>query len=174
MLRSARFFIIAALPGKFSARTRLVAIRSSRGLFGCAVWSIERARFQPLYLHSRHAGRKDIGRPASYGCIRMKSNDVTALYDQVQLGAVVQIVPDQLPKVPRRNRLPIIDHDQRQTDRQKLDRSAPNSQEAACGKSARSGVKAQRRSASGMIASAERALLDSPFVLRDPPRSQFC
>jgi hypothetical protein len=31
----------------------------------------------------------------------MKSRDVTALYDQIQLGAVVQIVPDRLPKVPK-------------------------------------------------------------------------
>ena len=42
-----------------------------------------------------------IGRPASYGCIRMKSRDVAALYAQVPLGAIVEIVPDKLPKVPK-------------------------------------------------------------------------
>src|SRR4029453_12182217 len=39
-----------------------------------------------------------IGRPASYGCIRMKSNDVAELYNRVPVGAVVQIIPDRLPK----------------------------------------------------------------------------
>src|SRR5207247_8332825 len=39
-----------------------------------------------------------IGRPASYGCIRMKSSDVAELYNRVPVGAVVQIVPDRLPK----------------------------------------------------------------------------
>lgn len=42
-----------------------------------------------------------IGRPASYGCIRMKSSDVAALYNQLTLGSIVQIVPDRLPKVPK-------------------------------------------------------------------------
>ena len=41
-----------------------------------------------------------IGRPASYGCIRMKSSDVTALYNQIPLGAIVEVVQDKLPKVP--------------------------------------------------------------------------
>lgn len=41
-----------------------------------------------------------IGRPASFGCIRMKSSDVTALYNQIPLGAIVEVVPDKLPKVP--------------------------------------------------------------------------
>ena len=44
---------------------------------------------------------KFIGRPASYGCIRMKSNDVADLYSQLNLGALVQIVPDCLPKIPK-------------------------------------------------------------------------
>src|SRR5207244_5962729 len=41
---------------------------------------------------------KIIGQPASYGCIRMKSSDITALYDRVPPGALVQIIPDRLPK----------------------------------------------------------------------------
>ena len=41
-----------------------------------------------------------IGRPASFGCIRMKSKDVTSLYNQIPLGAVLEVVPDKLPKVP--------------------------------------------------------------------------
>jgi hypothetical protein len=31
----------------------------------------------------------------------MKAGDVAMLYDQVPLGAVVQIIPDRLPKVPK-------------------------------------------------------------------------
>src|SRR5437868_15508870 len=51
-----------------------------------------------IYIHGTPE-EKLIGRPASYGCIRMKSRDVTALYDQVPLAAIVEIVPDKLPKV---------------------------------------------------------------------------
>jgi hypothetical protein len=53
-----------------------------------------------IYIHGTPEEKK-IGRPASYGCIRMKSRDVTALYSQLPLGAVVQVVPDGLPKVPK-------------------------------------------------------------------------
>ena len=38
-----------------------------------------------------------IGRPASYGCIRMRSADVAALCDRVSTGAAVRIIPDHLP-----------------------------------------------------------------------------
>src|SRR2546421_111618 len=51
-----------------------------------------------IYIHGTPE-EKTIGRPASYGCIRMKSSDIAALYTQVPLGAIVQIIPDRLPKV---------------------------------------------------------------------------
>jgi L,D-transpeptidase catalytic domain len=51
-----------------------------------------------IYIHGTPQ-EKTIGRPASYGCIRMKSGDVATLYNQLPLGALVQIVPDRLPKV---------------------------------------------------------------------------
>ena len=41
---------------------------------------------------------KLIGRPASFGCIRMRSSDVALLYGQLPLGAPVEIVQDRLPK----------------------------------------------------------------------------
>lgn len=53
-----------------------------------------------IYIHGTPEEKK-IGRPASYGCIRMKSKDVTALYSQLPVGAVVQVVPGSLPKVPK-------------------------------------------------------------------------
>jgi lipoprotein-anchoring transpeptidase ErfK/SrfK len=53
-----------------------------------------------IYIHGTPE-EKNIGRPASYGCIRMKSSDIAVLYDQVPLGALVQIIPDKLPKLPK-------------------------------------------------------------------------
>lgn len=56
-----------------------------------------------IYIHGTPE-EKYIGRPASYGCIRMKSNDVAALYNQLPLGALVEIVPDRLPKTGKTTR----------------------------------------------------------------------
>jgi hypothetical protein len=53
-----------------------------------------------IYIHGTPE-EKTIGRPASYGCIRMKSNDVAALFSRLPLGAMVQIVPDRLPNARR-------------------------------------------------------------------------
>lgn len=53
-----------------------------------------------IYIHGTPE-EKTIGRPASYGCVRMKSKDVTALYEQLPLGAVVQIVNAKLPNVQK-------------------------------------------------------------------------
>jgi hypothetical protein len=58
-----------------------------------------------IYIHGTPE-EKTIGRPASYGCIRMKAADVAVLYNQVPLGALVQITPDRLPKVPKARPLP--------------------------------------------------------------------
>src|SRR5947209_644123 len=53
-----------------------------------------------IYIHGTPE-EKTIRRPASYGCIRMKSSDVSALYSQLSIGAIVQITPDHLPKANR-------------------------------------------------------------------------
>jgi hypothetical protein len=53
-----------------------------------------------IYIHGTPE-EKTIGKPASYGCIRMKSKDVADLYNQLPLGAVVQIVDGKLPNVPK-------------------------------------------------------------------------
>ncbi len=53
-----------------------------------------------IYIHGTPEERY-IGRPASYGCIRMKSRDVTTLYSALPVGALVQIIPDSLPKLPK-------------------------------------------------------------------------
>ncbi len=48
-----------------------------------------------IYIHGTPAERF-IGRPASYGCIRMRSHDIVRLYEQVQVGAAVLITPERV------------------------------------------------------------------------------
>lgn len=48
-----------------------------------------------IYIHGTPEER-NIGRPASYGCIRMRSRDVAALYSRVGLGARVDIFPEPM------------------------------------------------------------------------------
>ena len=51
-----------------------------------------------IYIHGTPEER-NIGRPASYGCIRMRSHDVIQLYDVVGWGAKVTIVNQPLEAV---------------------------------------------------------------------------
>jgi hypothetical protein len=88
-------------PGRDPVITRIMWLR---GLEGQNSHAFRRC----IYIHGTPE-EKTIGRPASYGCIRMKSSDVTALYSQVPLGAIVQIVPDRLPKVPKAPPTPSVD-----------------------------------------------------------------
>ena len=81
-------------PGRDPIITRIIWLR------GLEPWN-SHAFARCIYIHGTPE-EKTIGRPASYGCIRMKSQDVTALYDQIPLGAVVQIVPDALPEAYQR------------------------------------------------------------------------
>jgi hypothetical protein len=53
-----------------------------------------------IYIHGTPQ-EKVIGKPASYGCVRMCSKDVTQVYAQLQLGALVRIIPGPLPKLPK-------------------------------------------------------------------------
>ena len=78
-------------PGRDTIVTRIIWLR---GLEASNAHAFSRC----IYIHGTPE-EKTLGRPASYGCIRMKSVDVTALYDQLPVGAVVQIVPDKLPKM---------------------------------------------------------------------------
>ena len=49
-----------------------------------------------IYIHGT-AEEWKIGTPASYGCVRMKSSDVIALYNTVGVGARVEITRDHIP-----------------------------------------------------------------------------
>src|SRR6185369_7183035 len=80
-------------PGRDPVITRILWLR---GLEGQNAHAFSRC----IYIHGTPE-EKTIGRPASYGCIRMKSSDVAALYDRVPLGTLVQITPEHLPKVAK-------------------------------------------------------------------------
>jgi L,D-transpeptidase catalytic domain len=80
-------------PGRDPIITRIIWLRGLEA-------SNARAFNRCIYIHGTPE-EKIIGRPASYGCIRMKSSDVTALYDRLTIGALVQIVPDGLPKIAK-------------------------------------------------------------------------
>jgi lipoprotein-anchoring transpeptidase ErfK/SrfK len=48
-----------------------------------------------IFIHGT-ADERHIGSPASYGCIRMKSRDVLALFEQVHTGTRVEITTDRI------------------------------------------------------------------------------
>jgi len=80
-------------PGRDPVITRIIWLR---GLEAANAHAFSRC----IYIHGTPEERL-IGRPASYGCIRMKSRDVEAPYSQLPIGALVEIVNDKLPKIPK-------------------------------------------------------------------------
>jgi lipoprotein-anchoring transpeptidase ErfK/SrfK len=84
-------------PGRDPVTTRIIWLR---GLEAQNAHAFQRC----IYIHGTPQ-EKTIGRPASYGCIRMKSSDVADLYNRVPVGAVVQIIPDRLPKLAKASRV---------------------------------------------------------------------
>lgn len=60
----------------------------------------ENARSRGIYIHGTVEEDK-IGKPVSYGCIRMRSRDVLDLFEAVPIGTVVTIQQDRLPHVKR-------------------------------------------------------------------------
>jgi lipoprotein-anchoring transpeptidase ErfK/SrfK len=95
-------------PGRDPIITRIIWLR---GLESQNAHAFGRC----IYIHGTPQ-EKFIGRPASYGCIRMKSNDVAALYNQLPLGALVQIVSDRLPKVPKASKATLATQPEIATD----------------------------------------------------------
>jgi lipoprotein-anchoring transpeptidase ErfK/SrfK len=77
-------------PGRDPVMTRIIWLR---GLEASNAHAFHRC----IYIHGTNE-EKLLGRPASFGCIRMKSIDVAALYNQLPLGTPVEIVRDKLPK----------------------------------------------------------------------------
>ncbi len=77
-------------PGRDPITTRIIWLR---GLEPQNAHAFSRC----IYIHGTNEERF-IGKPASFGCIRMKGSDVISLYNQIPLGTLVEIVPDHLPK----------------------------------------------------------------------------
>jgi len=73
----------ANAPGRDPIVTRVIWLR---GLDG----QTQHAYSRFIYIHGTPE-EKTLGRPVSYGCIRMRSKDVIALYDIVQIGTHVTI-----------------------------------------------------------------------------------
>ncbi len=80
-------------PGRDPIVTRIIWLR---GLEPSNANAFNRC----IYIHGT-AEEKTIGKPASYGCVRMCSKDVAEVYAQLDLGALVRIIPDSLPKLPK-------------------------------------------------------------------------
>ncbi len=80
-------------PGRDPIVTRIIWLR---GLEHSNANAFNRC----IYIHGT-AEEKSIGKPASYGCVRMCSKDVTQVYAQLPIGAIVRIIPDSLPKLPK-------------------------------------------------------------------------
>lgn len=85
-------------PGRDPVTTRILWLR---GLESKNAHAFDRC----IYIHGTPE-EKTIGRPASYGCIRMKASDVAALYDQIPVRALVEIIPQSLPKLPNGRLMP--------------------------------------------------------------------
>jgi lipoprotein-anchoring transpeptidase ErfK/SrfK len=77
-------------PGRDPVMTRIIWLR---GLEIANSHAFSRC----IYIHGTNE-EKLLGRPASFGCIRMRSTDVAALYNQLPLGTPVEIVQERLPK----------------------------------------------------------------------------
>jgi L,D-transpeptidase catalytic domain len=80
-------------PGRDPVITRIIWLK---GLQASNAHAFSRC----IYIHGTPEERTT-GRPASYGCIRMRSHDVAELYAQLPIGAVVEIVNDKLPNIPK-------------------------------------------------------------------------
>ena len=79
-------------PGRDPIVTRIIWLngkqRSTRNAYG---------RF--IYIHGTPEERT-IGKPRSYGCIRMKSRDIIHLYNELAVGSKVEVIKGPLVSTP--------------------------------------------------------------------------
>jgi hypothetical protein len=78
-------------PGRDPIVTRIMWLE---GLDDCN----RNARTRGIYIHGTPE-ESHIGKPVSWGCIRMRSQDVIELYDELPPGTLVNIIPDRLPRL---------------------------------------------------------------------------
>jgi hypothetical protein len=79
-------------PGRDPIVTRILWLR---GLEACNQNAFERM----IYIHGTPEEAK-LGTPASFGCVRMRSKDILAVFNTVGSGARVIIDPGPLPEAP--------------------------------------------------------------------------
>ena len=92
-----RQFTGEILPPNSSGRDPIVTrILHLRGLESKNACAFDRG----IYIHGTPEERK-IGRPASYGCIRMKSRDVIRVFDTAPVGTRVEVVNTSLHRALR-------------------------------------------------------------------------
>jgi hypothetical protein len=85
------------LPANSRGRDPIVTrIMWLEGLEACN----EHARSRGIYIHGTVEEQK-IGKPVSYGCIRMRSRDVVDLFEVLPVGTPVSIQQDKLPRFKR-------------------------------------------------------------------------
>jgi lipoprotein-anchoring transpeptidase ErfK/SrfK len=75
-------------PGRDAIVTRILALRGLEP-------NNSQAFSRGIYIHGTPEER-NIGKPASFGCVRMRSADIVALYDEVGTGARVTIADQPL------------------------------------------------------------------------------
>ena len=80
--------VAANAPGRDAIVARFIWLRGMEAQ-NCG------ARGRCIYIHGTPEERR-IGRPASFGCIRMRSRDVIALYDSVHIGMHVIVTQKQI------------------------------------------------------------------------------
>lgn len=80
-------------PGRDPIVTRIIWLR------GLQPWN-RNAFARCIYIHGTPEER-NIGHPASYGCVRMKSADIVHLFGSIGVGARVEIIPGPLPDAPQ-------------------------------------------------------------------------
>jgi lipoprotein-anchoring transpeptidase ErfK/SrfK len=80
-------------PGRDPIVTRILHLRGLEA-------QNARAYSRGIYIHGT-AEERLIGRPASYGCIRMRSRDVVKLYDALPVGTKVEVFNESLHRIFR-------------------------------------------------------------------------
>jgi len=78
----------ANAPGRDAIVSRVIWLRGMEQ-------ENSRARDRCIYIHDTPEERR-IGTPASFGCIRMRSHDVIALYDLAHIGMHVTVTPKRV------------------------------------------------------------------------------
>lgn len=87
-------------PGRDAIVTRILALKGLEA-------SNQAAFSRGIYIHGTPEER-NLGRPVSYGCIRMRSKDVIQLFDTVGVGAHVQVIDTTMPKALAANIIPTV------------------------------------------------------------------